>query len=288
MKSLLSIVLGLLALLVTSASSHAQSGDYILAEIDPSAGTLTVKRNSKFTSMRVRPAVEVTINGVKATFAELEVGMNVKVATSEPGIAARLTATGLRKNKPVATAPAPPAATPQPPAVMTPPPARPTAESRPASTDDKTEKDVSKLSIEDQQIARHLSFSKVKMAALDTRGLRYIKCSVTVNNTGPNEVVDGITADAMVLFRNKDKQSVVLKLAPAAIKVKKQGDQEVGMSYREPNALIEKAAGDKLAPVADAVLVVRYKGARIAEIREESPKGNFENWWKDEKLVFKQ
>jgi hypothetical protein len=40
--------------------------------------------------------VEVTINGLKATFPELEPGMKVKVSSGDPGVATRLVATGLR------------------------------------------------------------------------------------------------------------------------------------------------------------------------------------------------
>jgi hypothetical protein len=75
---------------------HAQSGDYELAEIDAKANTFTAKQNGQLRTLRVRPSVDVTINGLKAAFGELEPGMKVKVTSGEPGLATKLAATGLR------------------------------------------------------------------------------------------------------------------------------------------------------------------------------------------------
>jgi hypothetical protein len=99
--------------LLLPVAVQAQSGDYEIAEIDAAASTFTGKMHGQLRTMRVRPAVEVTINGLKATFAELEPGMKVKVTSAEPGVATRLVASGLRTQKPgtspqsgAATAPA--------------------------------------------------------------------------------------------------------------------------------------------------------------------------------------
>ena len=90
-----------------SAMAHAQSGDYEIAETSATANTFTGKINGQLRTLRVRPAVEVTINGLKATFAELEPGMKVKVTSAEPGVATRLAATGLRTRQPAGTAASP-------------------------------------------------------------------------------------------------------------------------------------------------------------------------------------
>ena len=96
-----SLLLVLLSILVPTLGL-AQSGDYEIAEINAAANTFTGKLNGQLRTMRVRPAVEVSINGLKATFAELEPGMKVKVTSAEPGMATRLAATGLRTRQPSA------------------------------------------------------------------------------------------------------------------------------------------------------------------------------------------
>ena len=99
----------LLACLILPTICNVQSGDYEIAEIDTAANTFTGERNGVLSTMRVRPAVEVTINGLKGTFAELEPGMKVKVTSAEPGVATRLAATGLRTRQPTTPAEARPA-----------------------------------------------------------------------------------------------------------------------------------------------------------------------------------
>ena len=78
--------------------ARGQSGEYEIAQIDAKANTFTVKKNGQMRTFRVRPAVETTINGIKASFAELEPGMKIKIASAEPGLATRLDANGLRTN----------------------------------------------------------------------------------------------------------------------------------------------------------------------------------------------
>ena len=84
---------------------HGQSGNYEIIQVDPAASTFTAEMNKQLRTFRVRPAVEVTINGVKATFAELEVGMKVQVTSAEPGVATRLAATGIQTKKGAGAAP---------------------------------------------------------------------------------------------------------------------------------------------------------------------------------------
>lgn len=88
--------------------ARAESGESVIAQIDAKANTFTVRQNGQIRTFRVRPAVETTINGIKASFAELEPGMKIKITSAEPGLATRLDANGLRTNT------ASPAARPQP------------------------------------------------------------------------------------------------------------------------------------------------------------------------------
>jgi len=78
---------------------HAQSGEFEIIQVDPAASTFTVEANKQLHTYRVRPGVEVTINGVNSTFAKLEVGMKVKVTSADPGVATKLVANGLQTAK---------------------------------------------------------------------------------------------------------------------------------------------------------------------------------------------
>lgn len=93
----------LLGVITFAASARAQSGEYELNEIDPKGGTFSATLDGQVRTFRVGPAVETTINGVKASFEELEPGMKLKVASAEPGTATRLAASGLR-TRPAPTA----------------------------------------------------------------------------------------------------------------------------------------------------------------------------------------
>ena len=93
-------ILILAVLLLIPTLGFAQSGDYEIAEVNAAGSSFTGKRNGQLSTMRVRPTVEVTINGLKGTFSELEPGMKVKVTSAEPGIATKLAATGLRTRQP--------------------------------------------------------------------------------------------------------------------------------------------------------------------------------------------
>jgi hypothetical protein len=67
--------------------------------VDAAGNSFTAEANKQLRTFRVRPEIEVTINGVKATFAQLEVGMKVKVTSAEPGVATKLVANGLQTKK---------------------------------------------------------------------------------------------------------------------------------------------------------------------------------------------
>ncbi|HEY3901076.1 MAG TPA: hypothetical protein VGM54_20860 [Chthoniobacter sp.] len=127
MRSLHTLLLILLLAVASAQPAHAGKPTpratpieaYEVARIDPQAGTFTVKANGQVRAFRARLGAEVTINGLKATFAEIEPGMMVKITTAEPGVASRLVATGLRARLPSPVSPsatppaaAPPAATP--------------------------------------------------------------------------------------------------------------------------------------------------------------------------------
>jgi hypothetical protein len=128
------LLLALLLVVVFSQSSHAAKRppatpieEYEVVQLDPQAGTFTVKSHGQMRAFRALVGVEVTINGLKATFAEIEPGMMVKITSAEPGVASRLTATGLRARTPAESHPATPA-----PAAARPP--APTAPAAPAAT----------------------------------------------------------------------------------------------------------------------------------------------------------
>jgi hypothetical protein len=93
----------ILAITLSPILALAQSGDYEVIQVDVHGGTFTGEANKLLRTFRVRPGVEVTINGVKGTFAGLEVGMKVQVTSAEPGVATRLVANGLQTQKPLAS-----------------------------------------------------------------------------------------------------------------------------------------------------------------------------------------
>lgn len=66
---------------LVSSLARAQSGDFEIAEISAKAGTFTGKLHGQMRSIRVRQDVEVTINGLKAAFEELEPRMKVRVTS---------------------------------------------------------------------------------------------------------------------------------------------------------------------------------------------------------------
>jgi hypothetical protein len=55
--------------------AHAQSGEYRIVEINPKGRTFSATQNGQVQSFHVRPFMETTINGLRATFEELDPGM---------------------------------------------------------------------------------------------------------------------------------------------------------------------------------------------------------------------
>lgn len=106
-KAMRAIIASILCILTFTQFVHAQSGEYELNQIDPKAGTFTATLNGQVRTFRVRPSVETTINGIRATFEELEPGMKLKVTSAEPGTATRVVASGLR-TRPAPTGAKPP------------------------------------------------------------------------------------------------------------------------------------------------------------------------------------
>ncbi len=103
-------ILLLLAAVLLPWSARAQSGDYEIIQVDAAANSFTVEANKQLHTFRVRPGVDVTINGVKADFKQLEIGMKVKVTSADPGVATKLIANGLQTQKPATPGHAPLAA----------------------------------------------------------------------------------------------------------------------------------------------------------------------------------
>jgi hypothetical protein len=112
MRSLLITLLCLLLAPLAARAAHGEATDYVIAQIDTKGQTFTVQLNGETKTFRVRPAIDVTINGLKATFEELEPGMKVKITSGEPGLATRLSASGLRTRTAPASTPSGPAGTP--------------------------------------------------------------------------------------------------------------------------------------------------------------------------------
>jgi hypothetical protein len=96
MGSLLIALLCFLFAPIAARAAHVETNDYEIIQVDTKAETFTAKLNGQMKTFRVRPSTDVTINGLKATFEELEPGMKVKITSGDPGTATRLTANGLR------------------------------------------------------------------------------------------------------------------------------------------------------------------------------------------------
>ena len=88
-------LLSLLCFLLPGAA-WAQSGNYLIAEINPTAGTFIAKSSRATHTFRVRAGSEITINDEQAAFADLAVGMTAKVDSADPGVATKITASGTR------------------------------------------------------------------------------------------------------------------------------------------------------------------------------------------------
>lgn len=83
-----------------SSAAMAQSGEFEISEIDTKSKIITGKMKGEFRAMRLRLGAPITINGVKATFAELEPGMKANILSSDPGIVSSITAIGVRTKQP--------------------------------------------------------------------------------------------------------------------------------------------------------------------------------------------
>ncbi len=106
-RNLMRLLTAFFLLLLAMLPVRAENGELQIVQIDPTGKTLSVVLNGQVHSYRVRPGVETTINGLKASFEELEPGMKVKVTSAEPGLATRLAANGIRtRPSPAAGAPA--------------------------------------------------------------------------------------------------------------------------------------------------------------------------------------
>lgn len=98
------IVLAVVTTALSSAAPKSPTGssqnEYEVVEIDGAQSTFTAKLGPNIRTFRVRQFVDISINGQKARFEELEPGMKVKVIAAADGIASQITATGLRSTRP--------------------------------------------------------------------------------------------------------------------------------------------------------------------------------------------
>ena len=63
--------------------------------IDAKAGSITLSSKSRMKTYRVRPGAEISINGIKGKFEELNTGMTAKVVSADPTIASTIKAVGI-------------------------------------------------------------------------------------------------------------------------------------------------------------------------------------------------
>lgn len=83
-----------LLLLLSAVAAHAENVDGDLSAIDPKVPSVTLSVKGKLQTYRVRPDTEVTINGVRGKFADLNTLMTAKVVTGEPQVASKIMANG--------------------------------------------------------------------------------------------------------------------------------------------------------------------------------------------------
>ena len=84
----------LLFLLLAAAAAFAESADGDLYAIDPKVPSVTLSDKGKLQIYRVRPDTEITINGVRGKFADLNTSMTAKVVSGEPQVASKIVANG--------------------------------------------------------------------------------------------------------------------------------------------------------------------------------------------------
>ncbi|HEX8297476.1 MAG TPA: hypothetical protein VF593_14315 [Chthoniobacteraceae bacterium] len=86
----------LLLCLTFGLNLHAQTTSDIVA-IDVTAATLSASTGGDAAKVyRLRPSVEVKINGARSRLTDLSVGMSARITAGEPGFATRIEATGIK------------------------------------------------------------------------------------------------------------------------------------------------------------------------------------------------
>lgn len=68
--------------------------------LDAKANSVTLSSKKGMKTYRVRPNTEITINGVKGKFEDLNTGMTAKVVSADPSIASRIVAVGVPNRSP--------------------------------------------------------------------------------------------------------------------------------------------------------------------------------------------
>lgn len=79
--------------LAGSANAVTISGE--IESVNAKAGTLTISKGSKVSTLRFRPTVNVTLNGQRATATQIRPGMTVVADSNEPGVASALALSGI-------------------------------------------------------------------------------------------------------------------------------------------------------------------------------------------------
>ncbi len=83
-----------LFLLLSAVAAFAENAEGDLSAIDPKVPSVTLSVKGKLQTYRVRPDTEISINGVKGKFADLNTSMTAKVVTGEPQVASKIIANG--------------------------------------------------------------------------------------------------------------------------------------------------------------------------------------------------
>jgi hypothetical protein len=82
------------ALLIFFILAAFACADDALVSVDATGGMITVQQGDALKSYRVKPFTEITINGQKASAAQLKAGMQVIIGLADPQTASKVTAKG--------------------------------------------------------------------------------------------------------------------------------------------------------------------------------------------------
>ena len=147
--------------------------------------------------------------------------------------------------------------------------------------------EIKTLPEEDQNVVKGLKFSLPEPAPLDSRHWTYIKGRIQVINSSPrNTITDKLKIEMLILCRNKDNESQVIRCV-AGLEIPDKGKQVIDVSFREQNALFAKLIGNQKAPFLDSYTTVRYGGIVIAQFHGKPGSSSPKEWWKNEDLIYR-